>query len=198
MLGEAMSICARRTRVPSGELAGAHAREQVEVLLDAPVPPRARAAGLGEGAPVETDLLGRLVVHVREAGADELDRPVVQLPEVVGRVVQVVAPVEAEPADIGLDGVEVLLLLLDRVGVVEAEVTAAAGLPGDAEVEADRLGVPDVEVAVGLGREAGDDGRVLPGAQVLGDDVADEVAADAIGRRPGAFAVTGSVVTFRA
>ena len=48
---------------------------------------------------------------------------------------------------------------------------------GDAEVEADRLGVADVEVAVRLGREAGDDGLVPPLAKVGGDDLADEVAA---------------------
>ena len=67
------------------------------------------------------------------------------------------APVESEPAHVGLDRVDVLLLLLDGVRVVEAQVAAAAELLGDAEVQADRLGVPDVEVAVGLGREARDD-----------------------------------------
>ena len=42
-----------------GELAGAHAREQVEALLDRPVAPRAVAAGLGERAAVLADLVGR-------------------------------------------------------------------------------------------------------------------------------------------
>ncbi len=67
------------------------------------------------------------------------------------------APVEAEPAHVLLDRLDVLELLLDRVGVVEAQVAAAAELGGDPEVEADRLGVADVEIAVGLGRKAGDD-----------------------------------------
>ncbi len=35
----------------------------------------------------------------------------------------------------------------------------------------------DVQVAVGLGREAGDDLGVLPAAEILADDLADEVAA---------------------
>ena len=94
------------------------------------------------------DLVGRQVVDVGLAVADQLDGPVVELLEVVGRVVEVLAPVEAEPADVGLDRVDVLLLLLDRVRVVEAEVAAAAELAGDAEVEADRLRVADVQVAV--------------------------------------------------
>ena len=40
------------------ELAGAHAREQVEVLVDRPVAARARPARLGERAAVLADLLG--------------------------------------------------------------------------------------------------------------------------------------------
>ena len=97
-----------------GELAGAHAREEVEVLLGRPVAPRALAAGLGERAAVLADLVGRQVVDVGLAGLDEVDGPLVELLEVVGGEVQVLAPVEAEPADVGLDGVDVLLLFLGR------------------------------------------------------------------------------------
>src|SRR3546814_12205966 len=63
---------------------------------------------------------------------------------------------------------------LFRSGVVEAQVAQAAELGGDAEVQADRLGVADVQVAVGFGREAGADGGMLPVGQVLADDLADE------------------------
>src|SRR5581483_2959765 len=84
----------------------------------------------------------------------------------------------AQPLDVGADRVDVLDLLLLGVGVVEAEVAAAAVLLGDPEVEADRLGVADVEVAVGLGGEPRQDlAAVLPGPEVLLDDVADEVGA---------------------
>ena len=76
------------------------------------------------------DLVGREVVDVGLAGPDQVDGPVVELLEVVRRVVEVLAPVEAEPADVGLDRVDVLLLLLLRVRVVEAEVAAAAELLG--------------------------------------------------------------------
>jgi hypothetical protein len=116
-------------------------------------------------------------------------------------VVQVVLaaarPVEAEPAHRVEDRFDVLLVLLDRVGVVEAHVAAPAEVARQAEVQADALGVADVQVAVGLRREAGaDPGRVLrcvlvdvvdagpagPVAVLVGaaqpvfrDDVADEV-----------------------
>ena len=108
------------------ELAGTHPLEQVEVLLDRPLAPRRVAAGLGERAPVLADLVGGEVVDVGVAAPDEMDRPVVELLEVVGREVEVLAPVEPEPADVRLDGVDVLLLFLDRVRVVEAQVAAPA------------------------------------------------------------------------
>ena len=102
--------------------------------------------------------------------------PLVELGEVVGGVAEAV-PLEAEPADVFLDGVDVLLLFFFGVGVVEAQVGFAAELVGEAEVDADGLGVADVEVAVGLGGKAGlDDGvAVFFGADVLGDDVVEEV-----------------------
>src|SRR5262245_42634558 len=85
-------------------------------------------------------------------------------------------PVEPEPADVLLDRVDVLLLFLDRVGVVEAQVATSAELSGDPEVERDRLGVPDMEVAVRLGREAGHNLGDPALAQVGSNDLADEIA----------------------
>ena len=106
-------------------------------------------------------LLRALVVDIGLAGADQVLGPGVELLEIVRGVVEVLAPVEAEPAHVALDGVDVFLLFLGRIGVVEAQMAAAAELLRDAEVEADRFGVADVQVAVRLGREAGDDALVM-------------------------------------
>ena len=108
-----------------------------------------------------------------------LQCPLVELAEVVGGVAEAL-PLEAEPAHVRLDGVDVLLLFLFGIGVVEAQVGLAAELVGESEVEADGLGVADVEVAVGLGRKARlDDGvAVLFGAHVLGDLIAEKVGVE--------------------
>ena len=172
---------ARRTRAPSGNSPCAHPGEEVEVLLHGSVAPRARPARLGQRPAMLSDLVGGQVVDVGQPGTDQMPRPFVELLEVVRGVMEVLAPVEAEPAHVGLDRVDVLLLLLRRVRVVEAQVATPAELGGDPEVQADRLRVADVEIAVGLRREARDDRVPRTRAQVLGHDVADEVA----GLRPG-------------
>ena len=95
------------------------------------------------------------VVDVGLAALDQVLAPRVQGLEVIGGEMKVLAPVVAQPAHVVLDGLDEGVLLLGRVGVVEAQVAAAAELLGDAEVEAHRLGVADVQVPVWLGRESG-------------------------------------------
>ena len=121
-------------------------------------------------------LLRRLVVDVGLAGLDQVFGPVIEPIEIVRRMKEVLAPVEAEPAHVALDGVDIFLLLLGRIGVVEAQVAAPAELLGDAEVEADRLGMADMQVAVRLRRKAGDHRGVPLGVEIGLDDVADEIA----------------------
>jgi len=123
-----------------------------------------------------TDLVGRETVDVRSPASIQAQREAVELLEVVRGVEELVAPVEPEPAYVLHDGVDVLDVLLRRVGVVEAQVADATILLRQAEVQADALGVTDVQVAVRLGRKASDDpSSVLVGAEVLFDDVANEM-----------------------
>ncbi len=171
-----------------GILPGAHAPEDVEVLGGRAVAVGAHAARLVEAAAPRAHLLERLAVDVRLAGLHELLGDGVELLEVVRGKVEALLPVIAEPLDVGLDGPDELVLLHAGVGVVEAQV---ADGPGDglrdAEVQGDALGVPDVQVAVGLGREARHHlAPVLAGSDVSQDEVEDEVG-ELLGEWPGAF-----------
>ncbi len=160
---------------PVLELAGAHPREQVEVLGHRAIAVRAVLARLGERAAILADLVGRQAVDVGQAGPDQVLGVAVERLEVVGGVEQA-GPVEPEPLHVGLDRVDVLDVFLGRVGVVEAQVAAAAELAGDAEVQADRLGVADVQVPVRLRRKARRDApRMTRRPDVLRDDRANEV-----------------------
>jgi len=84
-------------------------------------------------------------------------------------------PVEAEPADTVLDGLDVFHIFPGGVGIVEPQVAAAGIIAGQTEIETDGLGMTDMEVTVRLRRETGYDGLVLAGAQILVDDVADKI-----------------------
>jgi hypothetical protein len=95
---------------------------------------------------------------------------------VVSGVVLAFAPVEAEPADVRFDRVDVLDVFLDRVGIVEPQVAVTAELSGDAEVERDRLGVTDMQVSVGFRGKARHDARTVSASRdVRGHDLPNEV-----------------------
>ncbi|MNZ42115.1 hypothetical protein D3C78_596830 [compost metagenome] len=160
------------------ELAGFHAREQVEVLVNRTLAERAVLARRGQVATVFLGLFRGQVANIGLAGLDQLDRPVVQLVEVLRSVAHRAGPLEAQPLDVALDRVDVLLVLFGRVGVIETQVTGSAEFLGQAEVHADRLGMADVQVTVGLRRETGDDAAVLARVQVGLHDRTQEVRRD--------------------
>jgi len=128
--------------------------EEVEVFFDGAAAVGAVGAGLGEGASVLSGLFGGQVADVGLAGLYELDGVFVHVLEVVGGIIQAVGPIEAEPADVLFDCLDVFGLFFYGVGVIEAEVAQAGELVCDAEIEADALCVSDVEVAVWLGWKA--------------------------------------------
>ena len=100
-----------------------------------------------------------------------------KLLKIVGGVEIPVIPAEAQPLDVVRNGLFELLAFLFGVGVVEAHIALAGIVARHPEVEADRFGMADMQIAVGLGREAGHDALMTPFAQVVFDDVADKVAA---------------------
>ena len=112
MFGEAMSIFARSTRAPFGNSPARIRANRSRFSSTARSRNGRVRARRGERAARLADLVGGLVVDEGQALLDEVDGPGVQLLEVVGRVVEVLAPVEPQPADVGLDRVDVLLLLL--------------------------------------------------------------------------------------
>mmetsp|Transcript_37467 Transcript_37467/g.92708 ORF Transcript_37467/g.92708 Transcript_37467/m.92708 type:complete len:367 (-) Transcript_37467:88-1188(-) len=95
-----------------------------------------------------------LMAHVCFAHLDELHRVLVQLVEVVGGVRDLEGLVP-QPLHGAQDGVDVLLLLRRRVGVIKPQVCVAAKPSRDAEIKVHGFGVSNVEVAVGFGGEAG-------------------------------------------
>ena len=124
----------------------------------------------GQRAARRSHLVAAQVANVGAAFVDELDGPIVQLLEVVGRIDGLVAEIAAQPFHILDDRVNVLRLFLRRVRVVEAQVALPAKLFRDAEVERNALRVADVQVAVRLGRKAGVHTSVMFPALLVGEN----------------------------
>jgi hypothetical protein len=61
-----------------------------------------------------------------------------------------IVPLVTQPAYVVLDALDELGIFLARIGVVQAQVAPATKFAGDAEVQADRLGMADVQVAIGF------------------------------------------------
>ncbi len=136
-----------------GQLAAVHLLKKCKTLLCGTVAVRTRRAGLRRRPLLGGYLLARLLVHVCLSLLDEAHGEVPKLLEIVGRMVDV-APLEAEPLYVLLDGLHVLRVLFLRIGVVKAQVAHSAEFLSHPEVHAYGLGVPYVQIAVGLGREA--------------------------------------------
>ena len=106
-------------------------------------------------AAVFPELLGREFAHVSKAFADELQRILVGLLEIIRTVEEAIAPVEAQPVDVLHDGIDVLGVFLGGIGVIHAQVADAAKVLSCTEVNGKGLAVADMQITVRLGRKAG-------------------------------------------
>ena len=90
-------------------------------------------------------------------------------------------PVKPQPAYVLHDALIVKRFLALRIGVVKAQIGAAAELLGHAEVDADGLGVANVQKTIGFGWKAGDDATVIfAGSDIFADAVADKMGHNAV------------------
>src|SRR6185503_2470971 len=157
------------------EFTRAHPPEEIQVFLDRAIAVGTVPPPLGQGAAVLADFVGAETVDVRLAVADQLLRVPVEQLEIVRRV-EHCGPVEAEPAHVLLNRIDVLDVLFGRVGVVEPQVAKAAKLARHAEIETDRLGVADVEISIWLRWKPRVHTTAMPPcALVLRDDFAHEI-----------------------
>ena len=147
-----------------GVLPVAHLVEDLEVAFGRGVARRRRAAGLLRHAAILLPFLLAEIAAVGLSAPDQLLGDGVHPVEHVARVVEprlagvpFARPFEAEPPDVVLDVLGVLVRLLSRIRVVESQMAFAAEQLRHPEIDADRLGVSDVNVAVRLRREARDD-----------------------------------------
>ena len=175
-----------------GKFARTHPAKEGKILLGAALPIGAVLPRLGQRTARGAHFFGRLAVDVRQAMLDEPLGEAIQMIVIVRRVVAMRAPVITQPADGFGDRVLVFDVLLEWIRVVEAQMTDTVVLGREAEVQHDRLGVPEMQISVRLRRESRDHATAVFSATViLGDDRAQKVCADRFARILGGFAFGG-------
>ncbi len=161
-----VNLCAQHHRTV-GMPAVAHLAEPRQVFGDRAIAKRAGRAGLGQRAAAGTDLLGALLIDIGMTAEDQMFGGAVHRVEVIAGVVELLAPVKAQPLHGIDDGIDVLLIFLFRVGVVEAQVAGASVVACQSKVQANALGMADMQVAVGFGRKARADARYIQRARCM-------------------------------
>ena len=136
------------------ELPGSHSAEQLQAFLLRAVPIRAYRR-MGQISPVFPHLFGSQLAHIGQPFFNQAAGKLVHFLKVLGGIVKPVVPVKPQPMDILLYSVHVLHVFLGRIGVVHSQIADSAKLFRRAKVDADSLGVADVQIAVRLRRKTG-------------------------------------------
>ena len=171
--------CPRAVR----KFSGFHPRKQVEALGNRTIPVLAWFPRSIRSTAHEVHFLRRVIADVGFAFFDKLHGKFVKLVEITGSIKRlailktnsVIGPAINQPPDIRDDRIHILDFFFRGIGVVHPQITNAAELAGDTEVEADGFGVADVQIAVWLRWKARDRCLMLTGSEVGLDDVADEI-----------------------
>ena len=138
---------------------------------------RTFSAWLRQSTAALSDLFGTLTVHVGLALLDQFHGVAIESLIIIGGIIVSLFPVPAQPAQVLLDRLDEFDILFFRIGIVKAQVAHPAKFLCHTKVETDGLGVTDVQIAVGFGREAGHELSPKPvGRQVCGYFAADKIA----------------------
>ena len=139
------------------ELAGAHPGEKIKVLLDGAVAVGALFSGRRQRAAVFAHFTVGKLADIRLAEPDQLHRVFIKFFKIIRSEEQFVFPVRAEPADVLHDGLHVFGIFLCRIRVVETQMEGSSVFLRGAVVQADGLGMSDVQISVRFRRETGHD-----------------------------------------
>lgn len=138
-------------------LAVTHFAEETQIFLHGAITIRRVAARFVQSAAIGLHFFSRLFVHIGVTGLDQVLGKFVHVFKVRAREVEVrflfVHPVKAQPTDAVENAVDILLIFLHWIGVVKAHVAIATVVAGKTKVQADALGVTNVQIAVRFRRE---------------------------------------------
>ena len=177
-----VDLCPKHT-LAIAEFTGPHAAEQVQVLFGRTLSERAVRTWCGEVASVLRDCFGVLIIDIGKPLVNQVFSPQVQLLEIVAREECALVAVESEPLQVTLDGLDEVVAFFLGVRVIETQIARASEFTGNTKVQTDRLGMADVQKAVGFRWEA----RLHPSAIGSLVVIAADKVTNEVGRMLGLF-----------
>ena len=148
-----------------------HITEQLETFFYRAIPIRAVPARSLQGTTELRHLVCCQRTDIGLALCNQLFGEVIDGIEVIRGVTDVTAPGVAQPLYILLDGINVLLGFLLGVGIIKTQVALTTKSLGNTKVQANGLGMPNVQVAIRLWREPR---HYLAGVFAFGNRVFDQ------------------------
>ena len=153
-----------------------HFFKQPLVLLNGAIAKWTGCSGNSRRALLSGHLLGWLIVYIRLALSNQLLCKGIKLSEIITGVIFPSLPFEAEPSNIPSNRIHILDTLLLWVGIVESQIGDASVFSSQTETDTDGLGMPNVEVSVGLWRESCQDAALIfPAREIRLNFLLDEV-----------------------
>ena len=131
-----------------------HKLEELQILLNRTITEWAVGTWTCGGSLLLSNDLCTLLVNIGTALLDQPNGKIPKLLEIVAGIVDV-SPLETKPLDIVLDALDIFCILLNGVGVIEAQITCTTIFLGKSEIDSNSLGVSDVQIAIWLWWETG-------------------------------------------
>ena len=155
-----------------------HLFKQLQVFLNRPVAVRRDRRCFGITA-VFPELFRCELADIGKSLFDEFYRKLIVLFKIIRAVKEPVAPVKSEPVDILLDRIYVFGVFLRRIGIIHSQIAETVELLRHSEVDADRLAVTDMKIAVRFGRKSrmhGQSFKLSARRDIFLDEVIDKVS----------------------
>jgi hypothetical protein len=140
-----------------GEFAVLHTLKQFQILLNASVTPRRFLARLGKGSAVCGHFICGEIAHIGFTLFYKLNCVFIAFSEIIAAVKYAARRLEAQPADIVINTVNVLYVFFSGVGIVITEVEFTVEILCGGSVYPYSLKRADMKITVGLRRKTGMD-----------------------------------------
>ena len=124
-----------------------------------------------------TDFIGCETIDVGLLFPDQGHGERIELVEIVRGVEHLVVPINSQPSDVFLNGLDIFRVFSRWIGVVESQVAhSAGGVLCNPEIEGDGLGMPDMEVPIGFrGKSCDDPSTVFTGGTIGRHKIPNEI-----------------------